>query len=117
MSREDTRGWVSLGEPSRTCTRIMARQQAGAEAAEEVCRELSDLLDYANEQTVEQHIVDARDRITDAPPGDLPAALSEAETVLGDACEATPSDDLDYELRQLRQALVGLVEGDGEGVA
>jgi hypothetical protein len=95
----------------------MARQQAGADAAKQVTRELNELLGYASDETVEQHIVDARGRIIEQTPGDLREALSDAESVLGDACHATQSDDLEYELRQLRQAIVGLVEGEGEGVA
>jgi len=92
-------------------------ETAGLNVAAAVTGELNALLEATDTGRVEAAILDARETLESAHGSGIVEAFETAEGHLAEATDAARDSDVEYELRQLRQAIVGLTESDQEGGA
>lgn len=90
-------------------------QTAGVHAAAVVTTELNTLLEAAESTQAEEAIVEARGVLEDADATRMAEAFETAEDRLAAATDAAVSEDVDFDLRQVRQALKGLADGEWGG--
>lgn len=88
---------------------------AGVQAAAMLTTELNTLLEAADAPDAESAIVEARGILEDADATRMAEAFAEAEERLAAASDATDSEDVEFSLRQVRQALTGLASGELSG--
>lgn len=113
----NSRGWVSDSASDQTVSRVMATttdRVPGAETAREVTQQLNQLLESAADPRVEYHLIEAREQIEDRDSSVL-EALESAENELEYAEDETSDGSLGHRLRELRQAIIGLVDGEEAG--
>jgi hypothetical protein len=106
-----TSGWVDhgAGVESTDMEETDARHD-GLNNVAPVIGELTALLEAADSLRVQEAVVDARRELETATSDDLPAAFDAAESYLADATRH--ADNVEFDIRQLRQALKGYADGE-----
>lgn len=113
-SRES--GWGVLNAAVGDTDMALAEDEtAGLNVAGAVVGELNTLLEAADSPRTEEAIVDARSVLESADGSRIVEAFETAEDCLATATEAARDSDVEYEIRELRQALVGLTEDNRGG--
>lgn len=102
-----------LSEAVRDSGMALAEDEtAGLNVAGAVVGELNSLLEAAESPRTEEALVDARACLESADGSSLVDAFETAESCLTTATEAARNSDVEHDVRELRQALLGLIDDE-----